>query len=299
MALQNQHIGGKRNKKGKRLLATLLVFTLLFSVIPHITTVQAAENYILEDEDESSEPDKRTYYTGETDKLVLYLYQEDDDYYYDFGNDKDSEGAKSPVDLTYYEKETAKLEVYLYRNGNYVDLDKNKNIEIKWESSDSSIVNIQKTCTKSTKEDVIFQDIYAKIEAAKPGTATITATSKTGKVTKKVRILPKLNIKINKGKVINDKKKVKKYQYQVTNNSKEKISISDAMFGYTGTYSGGFSTYKLKEGTVTIKPGQTKTITFSTSETGFDPGIGLIFKYCGEKYHIWFNKSGQMESDII
>lgn len=69
--------------------------------------------------------------------------------------------------------------------------------------------------------------------------------------------------------------------------------------GWTGVDSGGFDIFKLKEGTVTIKPGQTKTITLLTSESGFDPGIGLSFKFCGHKFSMWFTSDGEPDKQHI
>ena len=57
--------------------------------------------------------------------------------------------------------------------------------------------------------------------------------------------------------------------------SKKDITVIKGAKGWMGSDSGGQSSFKVKGGSVTIKPGQTKTIRLVTSESGFDPGVGL------------------------
>lgn len=81
--------------------------------------------------------------------------------------------------------------------------------------------------------------------------------------------------------------------------SKKDITVIKGAKGWMGSDSGGQSSFKVKGGSVTIKPGQTKTIRLVTSESGFDPGGGLSYKYCGHKISAWYKSNGKVDGSII
>ncbi|MBO5247572.1 MAG: hypothetical protein J6B28_09980, partial [Eubacterium sp.] len=145
------------------------------------------------------------------------------------------------------------------------------------------------------------------IKGIKPGTATITAKSKLGKLKIKVVVLPKMSLQMKNFKTVTKNGKTVGYSLQVTNKSNKPFTVVEGVMGD----SEGFSIGKVKGGKVVVKPGATKTVTFLVDfweELDFlfeiardgklldDFAPGIAVKYEGKTFAQWYDADGKTTS---
>lgn len=127
------------------------------------------------------------------------------------------------------------------------------------------------------------------IKGLKEGTATITAKSKSGVVKCTVKVLPAMKLQIQNLKDVKQNGEIVGYSCDITNHGSKKVVIN---MGMSHAYEGGDMYFcKLKEGSVTINPGQKKTITAYSYE-GLN-GPGFLMTYEGHEFYAEYNESSK------
>lgn len=158
--------------------------------------------------------------------------------------------------------------VEIYVRGEGWD-DSGKTGSIRYSSSDKSVVKIVGNGYEGKK-----------IKGLKEGTATITAKSKLGTAKCTVKVLPAMKLRVKNCRDVKKNGAVIGYSCNITNNGKKTVVFEN---GVKHEEEGGMPYYEPIQGkTVSIKPGQTKTVTvFTRDGRGLFGGAGYRMKYLG------------------
>lgn len=136
---------------------------------------------------------------------------------------------------------------------------------------------------KSSNPKIAKVKKYGSVQGIKAGNVTITAKCKYGTLKKKLRFLPKLDLRLT----------TKKGACYIKNNSKKKVTVIGAEGSWSDGDGGGIESIKMKKGKVTIKPGKKSNLHVKSECTG------VVVKYCGYKYSMWFSESGKISDFYI
>lgn len=188
----------------------------------------------------------------------------------------------------------AGCELYLEMTGDGWD-EFNSGVGASFESTNQSVAKVVKTADQG----------YV-LKGIKKGKATITAKSKLGKIELDVVVLPKYDVRVKNFKDVKKNGKTVGYRFDVVNKSKKAVTILEGLYGRDVdiAYS------KVKGKKVTVKPGETKTVTVLfgwSSATGVTKNgkmadgwsMGLGVKYEGHPYTMWYDRDGKKPGVLI
>lgn len=141
---------------------------------------------------------------------------------------------------------------------------------IRYSSSDKSVVKIVGNGYNGGKV----------IKGLKEGTATITVKSKLGTAKCTVKVLPAMKLRVKNCRDVKKNGAIIGYSCSITNNGKKTVVFEN---GVKYEEEGGAPYYEPIQGKkVSIKPGQTKTVTVFTGDgRGLSCGAGYRMKYLG------------------
>ena len=297
----------------KKFLSLLVVFVMLFSIIPTIPT-QAASKFTLQG------PDEITGVVNNGTYITLTLFEN--------GIEVQDEYALENVKSSLSKKGIVKIE------GQYVQVLKPGDVTITFTYKDakkkvkfhavSSAIAVGESIKNTHnifigdflsfstygkdfgyENKVTFSSSNSKVVKIKngeygpdvrvvgTGTTTITAKSNGKTLKTKIAVHPKLNISITKIKAKHDKKGMTtSVTYTVKNSSKKPVTIKYAGASF-GDYNSGGTTRTPLTKEVTIKGGQSATVTSKGVADEYRPS--LYISYCGVERIVFFDEKGKMD----